>query len=156
MNQKWIFFGSNTELAFWVNYSNKRRIIGAALINVSALKCGAYSRAAVNRVNTVTAFYLSSSCSQEKARWLWGGVSTAPNAESKSRPSTTALSGSTRWADSQTQTVLYFWAVEMVTGWILPFRDILRTLTLSTALCHRRRKQNVYVCAFTASVALLS
>ena len=33
---------------------------------------------------------------------------------------------------------------------------VLGRLTRSTAHCHRRREQNVYVCAFIASVALLS
>ena len=37
-----------------------------------------------------------------------------------------------------------------------PFRDILGRLTRSTAHCHRRREQNVFACAFIASVALLS
>ena len=36
-----------------------------------------------------------------------------------------------------------------------PFRDILGRRTRSTGHCHRRREQNVYVCAFIASVALL-
>ena len=44
----WIW--STTELAFWVNYSSKRLIRGAALITVSALRCWALSTAAVNRV----------------------------------------------------------------------------------------------------------
>ena len=35
-----------------------------------------------------------------------------------------------------------------------PFRDILGRLTRSTAHCHHRREQNVFVCAFIASVAL--
>ena len=34
-----------------------------------------------------------------------------------------------------------------------PFRDILGRLTWSTVHCHRRIEQNVYVCAFIASVA---
>ena len=34
-----------------------------------------------------------------------------------------------------------------------PFRDVLGRLTWSTAQCHHRREQNVYVCAFIASLA---
>ena len=37
-----------------------------------------------------------------------------------------------------------------------PFRDILGRPIRSTAHCHRRREQNFYMCAFIASVALLS
>ena len=37
-----------------------------------------------------------------------------------------------------------------------PFQDILGRLTRSTAHCHRQREQNVYMCAFIASVAFFS
>lgn len=45
-------------LFIWVHYSNKRcfimpRLFDAAFINTSALKCGVYSTAVFNRINTV-------------------------------------------------------------------------------------------------------
>ena len=57
------------------------------------------------------------------------------------------------------QTAFYFWG-----GWdgdwldlfTWPFGDILGRLTRRTIHCHRRREQNVCVCAFIASVALFS
>ena len=48
--------------SFWIHYSNKRRIVmrcggsysRAAFTYISALKCGFYSKAAFNRINTET------------------------------------------------------------------------------------------------------
>ena len=60
------------------------------------------------------------------------------------------------WVLKCRRILFYFWGVEMLIGWICS-RDLFKTSWEGcTAHCHRRREKNVYVCAFIASVALLS